>query len=55
MTLIILYTLGILPPIEIIPSILEIDVGRQLLIRCESVGNFSGKVMWLDENGMPGK
>ena len=45
---------GIRPLVEVEQSTVEIDIGRQLLIRCQSVGNFSGRVEWVDENNIPG-
>ena len=47
-------TIGIRPPVEVEQFAVEIDVGRQLLIRCHSVGNFSGRVQWVDESNIPG-
>ena len=50
--------LGIPPPVELVPQrqndgVYTVNPGREFGVTCQSTGEFSGEVQWLQANGSP--
>ena len=49
--------LGIPPMVELIPAngndVYTVNPGREFNVTCQSTGQFSGEVQWLQANGSP--
>ena len=50
--------LGIPPPVELVPQrqndgVYTVNPGREFSVTCQSTGEFSGEVQWLQADGSP--